>query len=123
MPEGTGFKMSISEFEIKRCERELDKFLLEHRPPVEIRDKVDISYRIANQSVELFEITPSFRDPEQKVEMPIAKATYVKRQNIWKIYWFKSDLKWHGYEPVPSVKLFEEFLTVVGEDQYHCFFG
>ena len=54
MPEGTGFKMSISEFEIKRCERELDKFLLEHRPPVEIRDKVDISYRIANQSVELF---------------------------------------------------------------------
>jgi len=115
--------MAISEFEIKRCERELEKFLIVHRPPVHVRDQVDISYRISNQSVEIFEIRPHFRDPSQKTEVSVAKGTYVKSQNIWKIYWQKSDLKWHKYDPVPTVKLFEEFLTVVGKDQYECFFS
>ncbi|MFT6895726.1 MAG: hypothetical protein ACJA13_000123 [Paraglaciecola sp.] len=121
--QGLSYKMTMSEFEIKRCERELEKFLTEYRPPVHLRNEVDISYRISNQSVEIFEIRPDFRDPKQKIELFVAKATYVKSQNIWKIYWQKSDLKWHKYEPNPTVKLFEEFLSVVGKDQYECFFS
>ena len=115
--------MAISEFEIKKAERALDKFLAVHRPPVHIRPRLDICYRIQDQSVVIFEVTPSFRDPNLKTETLAAKATYVKSDKIWKIYWFKSDMKWHRYDPVPEVKTLEELLAVVGEDEMSCFFS
>jgi len=115
--------MAISEFEIKRCERELEKFLSVRRPPVHVRNELDIGYRLMNQSVEIFEVAPNWRDPAEKIENPVAKATYVKSQKIWKVYWHKSDMKWHSYDPMPVVKSIEDFLTAVGEDKHCCFFG
>lgn len=115
--------MAISEFEIKRCERELKRFLEENRPPPHIRPKLDLDYRIKNQSVEIFEIRPDWKDPELRLESPVAKTTYVKKEKLWKIYWLRSDLKWHKYDPVPTVERFEDFLTIVSEDQHACFFG
>lgn len=115
--------MAISEFEIKRCEVKLDEFMDKHRPPAHIRNEVDLAYRIDNQSIEIFEIRPKWDDPVKKVETPVAKTTYVKKQKRWKVYWQRGDLKWHSYEPKPIVKMLEEFLDVVGEDQHACFFG
>ncbi len=115
--------MAISEFEIKRCEKEVEKFLSVRRPPAYMRNELDFGYRIENQSVELFEIRPNWRSPEEKIEIPIAKATYVKKEKYWKIYWQRQDLKWHSYAPVPTVQFFEEFLSVVNEDANACFFG
>ena len=115
--------MTISEFEIKRSEKELDKFIREHRPPVQVRDQFDISYRLENQSVVLFEIRANFRNSLEKLEIPIAKATYVKTKKMWKIYWQKSDLKWHSYEPVAAVQRLEDFLEVVGKNEHDCFFS
>ena len=115
--------MAISEFELKRCEKEVEKFLAIRRPPVHVRNELDFGYRIENQSVELFEIRSNWRNPEEKIEVPFAKATYVKKEKIWKIYWQRQDLKWHSYKPVASVQFFEEFLSVVNEDANACFFG
>ena len=115
--------MAISEFEIKRCERELEKFLELKRPPVHVRNQVDLGYRIENQSVELFEVRPEWRNPEIKIENPFAKATFIKKDKLWKIYWRRQDLKWHSYTPAPSVPYFEDFLAIVTEDTNACFFG
>ncbi len=115
--------MTISEFEIKRCERELEKFMADKRPPAHIRNELDFGYRIEDQSVVLFEIRPEWRNPENKIEMPIAKTTYVKSKKVWKVFWQRADLKWYSYEPNPTVKYFEEFLSLVGEDKHACFFG
>ncbi len=57
------------------------------------------------------------------MEHPVAKATYVKTQGIWKVYWQRADLKWHGYEPDPEVETLQEFLAIVDRDEYACFFG
>lgn len=115
--------MAISEFEIKKCEKALEAFIAKHRPPVHIRNEVDFGYRIENQSVEIFEIRPHWRSPSEKTETPIAKATYIKARKLWKVYWQKSDMKWHLYEPLLEVKSLEQFLIAVGEDEYACFFG
>jgi hypothetical protein len=115
--------MAISEFEEKRCEREMVKFLAAHRPPVHIRHEIDIAYRLANQSVEIFEIRPHWQNTSEKIETPVAKATYVKSHKEWRIYWHRSDMEWHRYEPNSEVKYFEEFLSVVDEDSYGCFWG
>ena len=117
------FSMAISEFEIKRCERELDKFMAQKRPPAHLRERLDFGYRIVNQNVELFEIRPQWRNPDEKMEVPFAKATYVKTQKHWKIFWQGQDQKWRPYTPAPTVQYLEEFLAIVSEDACACFFG
>ena len=69
--------MAMSEFEIKRCEKDIEKFMGKHRPPAHIRSQVDFGYRIDNQSVELFEIRPRWNNPQEKTETPVAKATFI----------------------------------------------
>ncbi len=57
------------------------------------------------------------------MEHPIAKATFVRSTALWKIFWMRSDLKWHGYEPLPVVGSIEKFLATVEKDEYACFWG
>ena len=113
----------MSEFELKKCERDLKRFMDTHRPPAHIRNELDLAYRIRNQSVEIFEVRPHWRNSSEIMEHAVAKATYVKTQKLWKIYWQRADLKWHKYDPVPTEKTLEEFLNIVGEDKHACFFG
>jgi hypothetical protein len=115
--------MGISEFEIKKWEKELDAFMNIRRPPPYIRNEVDLAYRIEGQSVSIFEIRPGWQNPNEKIEIPLAKATYVKTKNSWKVFWQMSDLKWHSYEPAPIVKSLRDFISLVAEDKYACFFG
>jgi len=50
--------MAISEFEIKRFEKLVGAYVKKHRPPAHIRDKVDLGFRVKDQSIEIFEIRP-----------------------------------------------------------------
>jgi hypothetical protein len=93
------------------------------RPPPHIRPKLDLGARISGQSVEIFEIRPDWQDPKETMERPVAKATFVRSQNRWRVFWMRRDLKWHGYEPAPLVHSLEAFLNVVDCDDYSCFFG
>jgi len=88
-----------------------------------MRNQLDFGYRIENQSVELFEVRPVWNKPEEQTEAPFAKATYVKKEKLWKIYWQRQDLKWHSYTPAPTAKYFEDFLSIVSDDANACFFG
>jgi hypothetical protein len=115
--------MVFSEFEIKRCQYAIDDFMKKRRPPPHIRKDLDLGYRIQGQSVEIFEIRPRWQDPKKKIEIPVAKGTYVKTKGVWKVYWQKRDMKWHLYKPNPEVKSIEEFLDLVDRDEYACFWG
>ena len=115
--------MAFSEFEAKKIERAASEFLEDRRPPVEIRPKLDLDVRVSGQSVQIVEIRPHFREPATIIESPVAKATYVKKSQRWKIYWMRADLKWHGYQPDPVVQSIEEFLEIVERDEYGCFYG
>ncbi len=115
--------MSLSEFEQKRYERLAKTFLEKRRPPPQLRAEFDLEFRFSGQSIEIFEVRPRWNKPEEKIEQAIAKATYVKAQNIWKVFWQRADLKWHRYDPVPAVGSLEKFFELVDEDKYGCFFG
>ncbi len=115
--------MAISEFEIKRCEKLVGGYITENRPPVHIRNQLDIGYRINDQSIEIFEIRPQWNNPDKKIEEMQAKTTYVKKTKKWKVYWMRSDLKWHSYQPMPEVDFLEQFLALISDDKHHCFKG
>ena len=116
--------MALSEFEVARVRKIVGAFVESKRPPAHIRPKLDISYRVVNQSVEIFEIRPAWRgEPGERLEQPVAKATYVRTADHWRVFWMRSDLKWHGYEPAPAVNTLEEFTQLVQEDAWACFWG
>jgi hypothetical protein len=99
--------MSLSEFEWRTIEKFAKAFLLRRRPPPEIRESVDLDFKIENQSVFIFEIRPQWNSPSKKIESYLAKTTYVKAQKKWRVFWQRSDLKWHTYDPNPYVKNIE----------------
>lgn len=111
---------TISELDI--IKKEMDSFILKRRPPENVRNQLDLNYKIDKQSIIIFEIRKMFQQ-EGMVDIPIAKATYVMKENKWKIYWQKVDLKWHSYEPKKEVKTVKAFLKAVDEDEFCCFWG
>ncbi len=101
----------------------MENYIESIRPEPDLRDRIDINYKIDNQSVIIYEIRPKFSNPAEKQESPYAKATYVKTTKKWKVYWMPGNLKWLLYEPNPEVAGLKEFTKLVEEDKYHCFKG
>jgi hypothetical protein len=101
----------------------MEKFLEQVRPPEEIRAQLDVNYSIDAQSIVINEVRPRWDNKDEYREYGIAKATYNRSKNEWKIFWKRADLKWHGYTPELTVKTLVEFLRVVKEDKHHCFWG
>ena len=93
------------------------------RPPEHLREKLDITYTIEDQSVILHEVRPVFNTPHIKKAYGYAKATFIKSSKKWKVFWMRSNLKWTPYEPEPQVKSLTEFVKLVEEDAYQCFKG
>jgi hypothetical protein len=115
--------MELAEIEKTRIEKAMTAFMERRRPQESIRSKLDLGYRISGQSLELFEIRPRWDMPEVILEHSFAKATNVRTQQVWKVYWIRGNLKWHKYDPAPEVSSIEKFLAVVDQDEYSCFFG
>lgn len=101
----------------------MEAFLEFKRPPEEIRDKLDLQYKIEKQSIIIYELRPRFNKPSEIMEIDIAKATWVNTQQCWKVFWKRADLKWHAFETEKPIKTINEFTTLVANDSYGCFFG
>jgi hypothetical protein len=101
----------------------MENYIQNKRPPQEIRAQLDVGYKIEGQSITIFEIRPQWNDPGIIREHPVAKTTFVKSKKHWKLFWMRADLKWHGYQPVPFVKKIKDFVRIVDEDAYGCFWG
>ena len=48
------------------------------------------------------------------------KITYVKSTSIWKLYWMRTDLKWHLYEQYQNL---DDLLEELKKDPNGCFWG
>ena len=101
----------------------MENFVDKRRPPVHIRPKLDISYRIENQSVTIVEVRPKWDNPAVYRDTLIAKTTFIKSKNQWKVFWMRADLNWHSYTPKPYVRTLSEFTELVDEDKHACFWG
>lgn len=115
--------MAFTKEQIAAIESSMADFLTKRRPPEHLRDKIDLAWRIDGQSVLIHAIRPCWSDEDKKIEQPVAKATFVRTTNRWKIHWMRSDLKWHVYPNHPEAVFFDEFLAVVDEDENGCFWG
>jgi len=98
-------------------------FWSKRRPPLHLREKVREGQRFDGHSIELFFVRPFFERPGEFLENSIAKVRFVRNQRVWRIYWQRADMKWHGYKPCPQTKTLAAALRVIDEDRFCCFFG
>ncbi len=115
--------MSFSEIEWKRFELDLARFMARRRPPPHVRHELDLAHRLRGQSVEIYSIRPPWDGRGAPIEHPIARMTFVRARNIWRLFWMRQDLKWHSYEPKAEARSLRECLDVVDQDAHACFFG
>ena len=101
----------------------MENFIEKRRPPVHIRSKLDIDYRIEGQSVTIVEVRSRWDNLEIYRDTPMAKTTFIKAKNQWKVFWMRADLNWHSYTPKPYVRTLSEFTELVDEDKHACFWG
>jgi hypothetical protein len=114
--------MAFSEIELARIEKAVGRFCKRRTNPA-IRDKLRLEYSVNRHDIEIFEIRPHWRNPDEEIESSVAKIKYLRSSNEWKLYWMRQDLKWHSYEPHSVGKNLEELVDVVDKDEYCCFFG
>lgn len=112
----------LSELELKRVERAVGALVAKRRPPAQIRAEVDLFFRAVGHSVEIFEVRKRWMG-EGTQEIPVAKATYVKTRQVWRLFWQRSDLRWHRYDPLPEARSIDPLLAEIDADPYRCFWG
>lgn len=113
----------MDDIERKRVEKALATFMAKRRPPLHLREKLDLAFRFDGRVLEIFEVRPRWDNPGETIEEAVAKTRYVKSRDEWLVYWQRADLKWHKYPPAPAVDSIEAFLALVDRDEYACFFG
>lgn len=101
----------------------MENYISRIRPEPEIRNELDFSYEIIDQSIILNESRPVWNNPKEILTFGYAKATFVKNKNVWKVFRKRADNKWHPYKPTPLVKELKDFLKLVDQDEYGCFKG
>lgn len=101
----------------------IQQYIKRRRPPEAIRDQVDIGYTFEDHVLIIFTIRPSWRNKEEKLEIPVAKSRYINSKGIWKIYWQRANGKWISYDPNPEVKDISSVLKIIEEDVHGCFWG
>jgi len=95
--------------------------LIEARRKQATDNGFDLGYIFNNQIIELFEIHPSTLNEQGFFNLSVAKISYVRTTNIWKIYWMRGNLKWQGYRKHPEVKKLSEALFILNEDEDRLF--
>ena len=60
--------MAFTEFELKRYDKIVKGYIDKHRPPVHIRNQVDLAYRIKDYTIEIFEIRSKYDNSKEKFE-------------------------------------------------------
>ena len=115
--------MAFSEFETRRIEKLVGRFVEKRRPSAPMRQFLDLGYRVGERSVEVFEIRPMWQNPNERIEQAVAKATYDSGRGVWAVYWQRGDLTWCPYDPEPEVRGLEAFIALLDDDRHACFFG
>jgi hypothetical protein len=93
------------------------------RVPAHLRDQLQHGFRIENNSIELYESRPAFRQPQEWRKLDVAKFKYVASRGHWRLYCQYRDLKWHEYEPKPMARSFDALLREVINDPTGIFWG
>ena len=115
--------MAFTEWQLEEIKIAADKYLGKRNEMIgEHIDQVKCEYRVEGQSVIIYEKRKQFMG-DGYINIDVAKATYRKASDDWKLFWMRRDMKWHCYELAMFHKDIESVFRFVDEDQSGAFWG
>ena len=114
--------MAFSEIELKYIENTVGR-MCKQRSPVHLSDQLRTVYVVKGHGVTVYEERPHWKNPQKWISSGIAKFKYTRKQDVWKLYWMRQDLKWHLYEPFPESRTIGRLVAEVDKDPHGAFFG
>ncbi len=114
--------MSFTEFELKYIENIVGK-LCKRRSPVHLRNQLRTVFVIKEHDVTVYEERPCMTNPREWTGSGIAQFKYHRKENVWKLYWMRENLKWYPYGPLPESMRIDRLAAEVDRDPNGAFFG
>ncbi|MBO4438510.1 MAG: DUF3024 domain-containing protein [Spirochaetaceae bacterium] len=115
--------MALTEWQLAEIKVAADKYLGKRNAMIsEWSDQEKCEYRIEGLSVIIFERRKSYMGTGYE-NFDVAKATYRKTSNDWKLFCMRQDLKWHGYELDIIHDNIESVFRCVDKDECCAFWG
>jgi hypothetical protein len=114
--------MAFSEIELKNIDNKVGA-LCRWRSPARIKDKLYFEYEVIRHDVIIWERRPRYNDPSIWTKSAVAKLKYDRTNRRWKLYWMRSDMKWHLYDPSSSTGDLDLLVDEVDRDPHGAFFG
>ncbi|MEI2432780.1 DUF3024 domain-containing protein [Lysobacter yananisis] len=112
----------LNDIERKRAEKMIVRLLKPRHSP-HVKSGGTVLYREVGQTFEIYSARPAFGDPDEIIEIPIAKFRYVRTQQTWQLLWSRASGKWQRYEPMREAEDLAELVDEVWRDPYCCFWG
>ena len=114
--------VAFDELALRRIERIVGGFCRARTRP-ESADELRLVYEVDGQSIVISEERPDWRDPAERMRIPVAKLRFVRTTGLWTLSWMRADLKWHRYEPAAPTAELAGLVEVVDRDELGAFFG
>ena len=114
--------MALSEFTIRLIEAKLTEFC-DRRIPIDIREEVDLIFKIARDKVTLIETRPYFREPTRWMENPVAQFRFDDKTKKWTLYCLDKNSRWHHYDLIEPSADFDDMLKALDNDAAGIFWG
>ncbi|MGH8083163.1 MAG: DUF3024 domain-containing protein [Lysobacter sp.] len=112
----------LNDIERKRAENAVTKLLAPRHTP-HVKSGGDVLYRVVDQAIEVYSARPAYDDPDEIIEIPIAKFRYVRTREVWQLFWIRASGKWQGYGPRLEAQSLAELVEEVWQDPFCCFWG
>ena len=95
----------------------------ERRIPIDIRDQLNLTFKIIRDKVTLIETRPYFKDPSIWTENPVAQFRFDNETNKWTLYCMDRNSRWHLYDLIKPSMDFDDMLKALDDDRTGIFWG
>ena len=103
-------------------DKKLGKYC-EKKIPVDLLDKIRVSYKVRGNSVTLIESRPYWDDPSEWSNLAVAQFRYDPKDKTWTLYCADRNNRWHLYIDTESSPNLDDLLKEVDRDPTGIFWG
>lgn len=99
----------------------ITKIEAKFKVPGHVADQIKIIAEKIGNSYVLYESRPVWDDNSKPwIKSEVAKMTFIKRRDMWKLYWRRASGRWDLYD---EYRLFGVLLNSIEKDTHGCFWG
>lgn len=114
--------MAFSELELKAIDKTVGD-LCRRRSPRQYAGQLRFVYDVEGHRVSIYEERPPRRGTGEWTRQGVARFRYARTTGQWTLFWMRTDLKWHVYDPDVMPRDLASLVELVERDKHCAFFG